>query len=84
MTRERERERAALQKIEGDRRFHALVLDNVKDCVIATDLEGKTTYWNQGACTIFGFSYGEMLGEPITRISQPDAGKKMRRMGANS
>ena len=52
--------------IEGDLLFQATVLDNVKDCVIATDLEGKITYWNQGTSAIFGYSNGQMLGESIT------------------
>jgi PAS domain S-box-containing protein len=71
-----QKERTTRQKIEEDRRFQAIILDNVKDCVIATDLEDKITYWNKGASTIFGYAYKEMLGESITRISQPETSKK--------
>ncbi len=67
---------SALHKIEGDRRFHATILDNIKDSVIATDLLGNISYWNQGAQGTFGYSPAEMLGEPITRISQLNNKKK--------
>lgn len=67
-----DRRLAARHDIENDQLFQAIILENVKDCVIAADLEGKITYWNQGACVIFGYSYGEILGEPITHISQPN------------
>ena len=60
------------QRTEGNQLFQATVLDNVKDCVIATDLEGTITYWNQGADKIFGYSNSEMSGASITKISLHD------------
>ncbi len=67
---------AANHIIEADRRFHATILDNIKDSVIATDLQGRITYWNQGAQGTFGYSSAEMLGEPVTRLSRPKEKKK--------
>jgi PAS domain S-box-containing protein len=75
--REPERELVVRRETKRDLLLQATVLDNVKDCVIATDLEGKITFWNPGASAIFGCSYGEMLGESLSRISQPYEGKKV-------
>jgi PAS domain S-box-containing protein len=65
-----ERELSVLREIEKELLIQADVLDNAKDCVIVTNLMGKITLWNQGASALFGYSYGEMLGESITKISE--------------
>ncbi len=43
---------------------HALLLANVSDSVVVTDLEGVVTYWNEGATRLFGWSAEEMIGRP--------------------
>jgi PAS domain S-box-containing protein len=40
----------------------ALLLANVRDSVVVTDLEGIVTYWNEGATRLFGWTAEEMLG----------------------
>lgn len=54
---------------ENHRRLH--ILKNISDSVIVTDLDGKITYWNQGAQEIFGYSVKEMLGK-TPAILYPD------------
>src|SRR5579864_8110298 len=50
----------------------ALLLANVRDSVIVTDLEGIVTYWNEGATRLFGWPAEEMLGRPIVeRVPEP-------------
>jgi PAS domain S-box-containing protein len=44
----------------------ALLLANVRDSVIVTDLEGVVTYWNEGATRLFGWTASEMLGRSLT------------------
>jgi PAS domain S-box-containing protein len=44
----------------------ALLLANVRDSVIVTDLGGVVTYWNEGATRLFGWAAQEMLGRPLT------------------
>jgi PAS domain S-box-containing protein len=39
-----------------------LILANVRDSVIVTDLDGIVTYWNEGATRLFGWSAEEMVG----------------------
>src|SRR5687768_16558654 len=50
----------------------ALLLTNVRDSVIVTDLEGVVTFWNEGATRLFGFSADEMVGRPYAeRLPEP-------------
>jgi PAS domain S-box-containing protein len=43
----------------------ALLLANVRDSVIVTDLEGIVTFWNDGATRLFGWGAEEMVGRPL-------------------
>jgi PAS domain S-box-containing protein len=43
-------------------RFQADILANVRESVIATDLDGRIAYWSPGASAIFGYTAEEMLG----------------------
>jgi PAS domain S-box-containing protein len=43
--------------------FQANILQNVRDSVIVTDLQGTISYWNTGATQIFGYLPEEMLGK---------------------
>jgi PAS domain S-box-containing protein len=44
--------------------WDALLLANVRDSVVVTDLDGVVTYWNEGATRLFGWTAEEMLGRP--------------------
>jgi PAS domain S-box-containing protein len=63
-----------VRRAEEDRRqrlqlnFQGLVLENVRDAVVALDLEKRVTYWNHGAEDLYGWSAPEMLGQPIDRL----------------
>ena len=49
------------------------ILDSAIDyAIIATDLQGRVTRWNQGARRIFGWSEEEMLGQPADAIFTPE------------
>lgn len=48
--------------------FYTTVLDNVRDSIIVTDLDGKVTYWNNAAEHIFGWSSKEMVGNSVERL----------------
>lgn len=62
--------RDVTERISADEqlRFQADVLRNVQDVVIATDIEGRITYWNEGATAIFGYGPEEMLGKTAARL----------------
>jgi PAS domain S-box-containing protein len=49
------------------------ILDSAIDyAVIATDLNGRVTRWNEGAHRILGWTESEMLGQTISRIFTPE------------
>src|SRR5918998_1401517 len=50
-------------------RFQAGLLDAVGQAVIATDLQGRITYWNHQAEDLYGFSAEEMRGRSIMEIT---------------
>jgi PAS domain S-box-containing protein len=49
--------------------FQARLLDTVEQAVIATDLEGKITYWNRYAARLYGWTAEEALGRPIMEVT---------------
>ncbi|MGI4796577.1 MAG: PAS domain-containing protein [Janthinobacterium lividum] len=61
---------AALRTSEARNRQ---ILDSAIDHgIIATDLEGRVTRWNEGARRILGWCEEEMLGQPAARFFTPE------------
>lgn len=52
-------------RTERQLQFQSSILSNVRDSVVVTDLDGRITYWNEGASRIFGYPREEMLGNTI-------------------
>ncbi|MCA1632966.1 MAG: CHASE domain-containing protein [Acidobacteria bacterium] len=50
-------------------RFQAHLLNTVEQAVIATDLEGKITYWNQYAGRLYGWPAAEAVGRNIMEVT---------------
>lgn len=49
------------------------ILDSVMDyAIIATDMRGRVTSWNEGARRILGWSESEMLGQSLERTFTPE------------
>jgi two-component system cell cycle sensor histidine kinase/response regulator CckA len=44
------------------------MLDQVSDAVSVLDLEGRISYWNRGACRLFGWSVEEALGKDSNEL----------------
>jgi len=53
--------------------FQTLLLDSVRESVIATDLDHRISFWNKGAEGLFGWSGEEALGQPLEALIIPDA-----------
>jgi PAS domain S-box-containing protein len=53
------------KKTENMLRFQANILNNVRDCVIVYDLQGRIIYWNKGAEDIYGYLEEEIIGKDI-------------------
>jgi PAS domain S-box-containing protein len=56
--------------------FERLVLKSVAQPVIATDLQGIITYWNEAAVSLFGFTADEVLGRLITEVTVPETSRE--------
>jgi PAS domain S-box-containing protein len=73
-TRDVSADRAAAERL----RYHASLLDNVEDAVIATDADGfRIIAWNRGAERLYGYSAEEVLGRPVREVGrfQDDAAR---------
>ncbi len=57
--------------VERRLRFQGQLLDSVSDSVVATDLDGRVTFWGRGAETLYGYSSDQAMGELITFIVPP-------------
>ena len=49
-------------------RLQAQVMEQVREAIIATDLNGFLVEWNNGAARIFNYSEEDILGKPISII----------------
>jgi diguanylate cyclase (GGDEF)-like protein/PAS domain S-box-containing protein len=48
--------------------YHAHLLENIQDAVMATDEQFVLTAWNKGAETMFGWSADEVLGRKVYEV----------------
>lgn len=56
--------------------YQALLLNQVNDAIVATDMAGRITYWNPVAEGLFGWKYREVLGKNIRNLMGFDMFKK--------
>jgi len=50
-------------------RFHSQILDMIGEAVIATDVDGRITYWNDRAEEMYGWKEEEVLGRNIVEVT---------------
>ncbi|MBN2635144.1 MAG: PAS domain S-box protein [Prolixibacteraceae bacterium] len=55
--------------IQHEIKFQADLINNVGQAVIATNLQGKVTYWNKAAEKIYGWSSAEAIGQNIVDLT---------------
>lgn len=53
-------------------REQALVIDQIHDAVVTTDMDCLVTSWNAGAERLFGYPAQEAVGRPISLVYLPD------------
>ncbi len=57
----------ARQQIQaGESRYRMILNSAVDYAIIALDLDGRVTQWNEGACRMLGWTEAEMLGQPAS------------------
>ncbi|MBD1935996.1 PAS domain-containing protein [Microcoleus sp. FACHB-68] len=63
------------KRVEEQVYFQALLLDAVEQAAIATDLDGKITYWNRFAETLQGWQKQEALGRNFIELLPVEASR---------
>ena len=51
--------------------YQSLILDNVPDAIVVWDVEGRITFWNSAAGSLFGWNADERLGEHVSELYFP-------------
>lgn len=50
----------------------ASIVESSSDAILAKNLDGIITSWNQGASQLFGYRSEEVIGQPITMLFPPE------------
>ncbi|MEO6723550.1 MAG: PAS domain S-box protein [Ferruginibacter sp.] len=66
---QKKQSKAAIKLKEAEINFKANLLATVGQAIIATDLEGKIIYWNNGAEKMYGWTVIEASGRNIAEIT---------------
>jgi PAS domain S-box-containing protein len=56
------------KRFEDELRYHAGLLENMADAVLATDAKFVLTAWNTGAEEMFGWAAPEAIGRPVYEV----------------
>jgi PAS domain S-box-containing protein len=62
----------ALLKLHDEIKFQASLLDQARNAVIATDLDGKIVFWNKFAETLYQWEADEAIGKSIQEVTVPE------------
>lgn len=61
-----------IQENQKQLKEKALILAQVQDAVVTTDMDRRIQTWNKGAERIYGYAAEEVLGKPIDLIAFPE------------
>jgi PAS domain S-box-containing protein/putative nucleotidyltransferase with HDIG domain len=70
---EQKKDEEELRQMHEWNALQASLLDQVRNAVIATDLDGKIFYWNKFAETLYQWKAEEVIGKPIQEVTVPEA-----------
>lgn len=64
---------------EQELRFKSRLLETVGEAIIATDLAGSVTYWNDVAEKLYGWSSDEAIGQDIVEMTSQESNEEQAR-----
>ncbi len=65
------RDMTPVHQAKAQTRYHALLLENVSDAIIATDLDFLVQAWNPAAEKIYGWPVAEVFDQPLRQLVKP-------------
>ncbi|MDD1661477.1 MAG: PAS domain S-box protein, partial [Methanomicrobiales archaeon] len=65
------------RRMEGIRALLASIVQSSEEAIISTELDGTVVSWNPGAEAMFGYTDGEMKGQPMSRMVPPELHHEM-------
>ncbi len=60
------------RQAEDSLRYYKAIIESSTDAIIAMSLDKTITSWNAGAERTFGWTQGEVLGQPVSLLLQPE------------
>lgn len=66
----------AEEVVRKAKEFSENLIETAHDAIVCVDEDGRVKVWNHSAEKIFGYSMGEIMGQPITTIIPEKYGKK--------
>ena len=75
-----ERRREAEAEVRRTREFLERLIESSADAIIATDLEGRITYFSFGAREMLGYPQEKVLGRRIYELCTPESGRELKKL----
>ena len=72
--------REAEAEVRRTREFLQRLIESSADAIIATDLEGRITYFSFGAREMLGYPQEEVLGRRIYELCTPESGRELKKL----
>ncbi len=63
---------AELQQNKEKLRLQSQIIEQMRESVICTDMEGSITSWNQASQTLYGYQESEVIGQHVALIYPPE------------
>ncbi|TAD80659.1 MAG: PAS domain S-box protein [Oscillatoriales cyanobacterium] len=63
---------AELEQTQAKLRHHSQIIDQIREAVICTNMDGLITSWNQASQRLYGYQESEVLGKHISLIYPPE------------